>query len=121
MAEPQPNPFEVVEQLNRAMYGDKASRSPGLFDKIDELTFGLNRLNDKLEAIEAKKPDVTKWTIGYFAFCIGGVFAVIAILNNVPDRMFYNIPAELAATIAVALGAIALYFFLSGFGWLGKN
>jgi hypothetical protein len=121
MAEQQPNPFEVVEQLNRAMYGDKASRSPGLFDKIDELTQGLNRLNDKLEAIEERKPSISKWTAGYFCFCIGGVFAVIAIINNIPGQQAYNIPTEMAAAIAVALGAIAFYFFLSGFGWIGKN
>jgi hypothetical protein len=121
MAAEQPNPFEIVEQLNRAMYGEPASRQPGLFDKIDSLTLGLDRLNQKLEAIEERKPDVTKWTIGYITFCLGGIFAVIAILNNVPGHQAYNVPTELAATIAVVLGAIALYFFLSGFGWLGKN
>jgi hypothetical protein len=120
MAE-QPNPFEIVEQLNRAMYGEPASRSPGLFDKIDSLTTELGRLNTRLDSMEAKKPDVTKWTIGYIAFCIGGIFAVIAILNNVPGQQAYNLPTEIAATIAVVLGAIAWYFFLTGHGWIGKN
>jgi hypothetical protein len=120
MAE-QPNPFEIVEQLNRAMYGDPASRNPGLFDKIDELTKGLDRLNQKLEEIEDRKPDPTKWTIGYIAYCIGGIFAVIAVVNQIPHHEILNMSPEMAATIAVVLGAIALYFFLSGFGWLGKN
>jgi hypothetical protein len=121
MAEPQPNPFELVERLDRAMYGDPANRNTGLLDKMDSLTQGLDRLNNKLEAIEARKPSAPKWTIGYIAYCIGGIFAVIALINNIPGHMAYNVPTEIAAAIAVVLGAIALYFFLSGFGWLGKN
>jgi hypothetical protein len=121
MAEPQPSPFDMVERLDRAMYGDPANHSPGLFDRLDALTKELARHSQQLERLEAKKPDVTKWTIGYITFCLGGIFAVIAILNNIPGHQAYNVPTEIAATIAVVLGAIALYFFLSGFGWLGKN
>jgi hypothetical protein len=121
MAEPQPSPFDMVQDLNRAMYGDPANRNTGLLDKMDALTKGLDRLNDKLEVIESRKPSIPKWTAGYLAFCAGGIFAVIAIINNIPGQQAYNISVEMAIAIAVVLGAIALYFFLSGHGWIGRN
>jgi hypothetical protein len=115
----QPNPFEIVEQLNRAMYGEPASRSPGLFDKIDSLTTELGRLNTRLDRMERKQHNVSSWTIGYVAFCASGIFAVVAIFNLIPRTTILNMAPELAAFFAVSLAVAALYFFLTGFGWIG--
>jgi hypothetical protein len=120
MAE-QPNPFEIVEQLNRAMYGEPASRSPGLFDKIDSLTMELGRLNQRLDRMERKKHSVSSWTTGYISFCASGIFAVIAIFNLIPRTTILDIPVEFATFLALVLAAVALYFFLTGFGWIGGN
>jgi hypothetical protein len=118
MAE-QPNPYEVVEQLNRAMYGEPASRSPGLFDKIDTLSKELEKLSEKLERIENRRPNPLSWTLGYISFLIAGIFAVVAISNLLPRYEILNLPPELAAILAIVGAGVALYFFLTGFGWIG--
>jgi hypothetical protein len=115
------NPYDAVQELrfmvadlNRALYGDTATGWKGLMKEIA-------LLRQDLELVKARKPSPTKWTMGYLAFCAGGIFAVIAIINNIPGQQAYNIPTEMAVAIAIVLGAIAWYFFLSGHGWIGKN
>jgi hypothetical protein len=122
------NPYDVVqelrvivEDLKRAVYGDPASRSPGMFQEFDSLRRDVNLLRQELEQVKSRKPSAANWTIGYISFCAGGIFAVIAVLNQIPRNEILNIPGELAAIFAIVLAAIALYFFLSGFGWIGGN
>jgi hypothetical protein len=117
----QPNPFEIVEQLNRAMYGDKATRSTGLFDKIDALAEKLDRTDEKLEKIESRKHDPLSWTIGYVTFLFAGIFAVIAVSSLIPRYAILNLPPELSASLAVIGALVALYFFLTGYGWIGSK
>jgi hypothetical protein len=133
MAEqPQPNPFDMIQELNRAMYGDPASRSQGLFDKVDSLKTELggkidcvqrdvNLLRQDLEQVKSKKPNPTSWTVGYVSFCASGIFAVIAIFNLIPRTTILNIAPEMAAISAVVLAAVALHFFRTGFGWTGEK
>jgi hypothetical protein len=83
------NPYDVVqelrvivEDLKRAVYGDPASRSPGMFQEFDSLRRDVNLLRQELEQVKSRKPSAANWTIGYISFCAGGIFAVIAVLTQ---------------------------------------
>lgn len=116
----QPNPYDVVvetakmvEELNRALYGDPINRTPGLFDKLDKLSADIDRM-------QRKRPNITNWVLGYFTFCFSGFFAILTVVNWVSTVTHVGyLPIEVSGGAAVALALVALLFFLTGFGWIG--
>lgn len=112
---------DVVRDLNRALYGDPQSHTPGLFDKVDTLSHKLDKLSSEIDHIQRKRPNITNWVLGYFTFCASGFFAILTVVNMVPTHQVQigYLPVEVSAGVAVALALLALLFFLTGFGWIG--
>lgn len=114
------NPYDVVletakmvEDLNRALYGDPINRTPGLFDKLDKLSADIDKM-------QRKRPNITNWVLGYFTFCASMFFTILTVVNWVsPATQASYLPVAVSGGAAVALALVALLFFLTGFGWIG--
>jgi len=122
----QSNPYDVLEatkdvvrDLNRALYGDPQSRTPGLFDKVDTLIDKMDQFSSELERLKRRHPNITNWVLGYVTHYASIIFAIVAILNSVPGISVGSITSEVSAALAVVLGLLALVFLLVGYGWIG--
>ena len=120
------NPYDVLEaskdvvrDLNRALYGEPASHTPGLFDKVDTLSHKLDKLSADIDKMQRKRPNITNWVLGFGVFCGSGFFAIITVVHLVTGQTLWNLPIEVSATTAAILALVALLFFLTGFGWIG--
>lgn len=122
----QSNPYDVLEatadvvrDLNRALYGDPQSRTPGLFDRLDTLIAKMDQFSTELERLKRRRPNITNWVLGYVTHYASIVFTIITIINSIPGVSVGNMPVEVSATLAVVLAAAALVFLLIGYGWIG--
>jgi len=110
---------DVVRDLNRALYGDPQSRTPGLFDRLDTLIAKMDQFSADLERLKRRHPNITNWLLGYTTHYASIVFTIITIINSIPGVSVGNMPVEVSATLAVVLAAAALVFLLIGYGWIG--
>lgn len=110
----QQSPFEVLEDVNRALYGDPVNRIVGLIEKVDLLLSKMDRMEHT-----RSRPNITNWIIGYITFCASGFFAIISVVHAISGHSLWDLPIEVSAAIAVVLAMVALLFFLTGFGWIG--
>lgn len=122
------NLFDVVEQLRvivadfkRALYGDQATRSPGLLSQLESHEGRLQRLEQRADKLEQRRRDnPIAWTAGYVSFCVAGVFAITALLNQLQGHHVLGMPFEVATWLAVVFAALALVLFIVGFGWFDR-
>jgi hypothetical protein len=113
MGEPN-NPYDVQQDVNRALYGDPVNRTPGLIEKVDFLLTKMERLEHP-----KNRPNITNWILGYITFYASGFFAILSAVHLVSQHALWELPIEASAAIAVVLAMLALLFLLTGFGWIG--
>lgn len=119
------NLFDVVEQLRvivsdfkRALYGDSATRSPGLLSQLESQEVRLRLIEQRIEKIEARRQaNPVAWTAGYILFCMAGVFGIAALLNQIEGHRLLGIAPDVAGWLAAMFGGLALVLFIVGFGW----
>ena len=122
------NLFDVVEELRtlvadfkRALYGDTATRSPGLLSQLESHEVRLRQLEQRMDRLEEKrKANPIAWTAGYISFCVAGVFGIAALLNQLQEHHLLGIPADVASWLSVLFAGLALVLFIVGFGWFEK-
>ncbi len=121
------NLFEAVERLEqvsarleRILYGDKDARRSGLIDEFEGLRRDVQRLNEDVQRIKAKRPNMWMWILGYLSFAASVTFGVVGILNQIDGHNVWGLPAAVAMWLAAMLAAGALLMFLNGFGWLDR-
>lgn len=122
------NLFDVVEELRtivadfkRALYGDTATRSPGLLSQLEGHEQRLQSMEQKLDRIEQRRrANPVAWTAGYVSFCVAVVFSIAALLNQLQGHHLLGIPPEVATWLAVLFATSALILFIVGFGWFER-
>lgn len=122
----QSNPYDVLEatadvvrDLNRALYGDPQSRTPGLFDRLDTLIAKMDQFSTELERLKRRRPNITNWVLGYVTHYASVFFLILTIINLQPGHTIGQLPPEVSAAIAIVLAILALVFLLIGYGWIG--
>lgn len=120
------NPYDVLEaskdvvrDLNRALYGEPASHTPGLFDKVDTLSHKLDKLSAEIDRMQRKRPNITNWVLGYFTFWGAIVCGMFAVATEAHGHAVGWLPLEAYVGLTVVLSLLSLLFFLTGFGWIG--
>jgi hypothetical protein len=122
------NLFEVVEDLRsivadlkRTLYGDHATRSTGLLVEFDALRREVQSLQQEIQRIKNKRPSIPTWMAGFLVFCVGGVAAMVALINLLPGFNIFGVSSTAAMWLAIVFGASALALFIAGFGWLDRG
>lgn len=108
---------QIVADLKRTLYGDQATRSPGVLSEFDGLRKDVRTLQDDVKQIKSKRPNVGAWILGYFSFCAGIALCVIAFLNSVDSHNVFGMPAGIALWMGALFAVGALFLFMWGFGW----
>ena len=122
------NLFDVVEDLRsivadfkRALYGDTATRSPGLLSQLEGHEQRLQSMEQRVQRMEERRrANPIAWTAGYISFCVAVVFSIAALLNQLQGHHLLGIPPEVAVWLAVLFAASALILFIVGFGWFER-
>lgn len=110
----------LVGELRRLLYGDQASRFPGLVADLDMQKTRIDRLTMDMDRMKSKRPVVVMWIGGFLAFVAAVVLIGVALTNAATYANIWDLPPMLAATIAAGLVALSLIMFIGGFGWLDK-
>lgn len=122
------NLFDVVEDLRtivadfkRALYGDTATRAPGLLSQLESHEGRLRQLEQRMDRLEEKrKANPVAWTAGYVSFCVAVVLSIASLLNQLEGHHLLGIAPEVAAWMAVLFAVSALILFVVGFGWFER-
>jgi hypothetical protein len=110
----------LVAELRRLLYGDQASRFPGIVADLDMQKARLDRLTMDMEKLKSKRPVVVMWIGGFWAFVAAIVLIGISFVNASTPANIWDMPPMLAAIFAAGLTALSLFMFIGGFGWLDK-
>lgn len=121
------NLFEAFSQLEasttrlgRIVFDDPDTHAPGLLSRIEVLNQQLTAVSAELQAVKRRRPNVGLWIVGYVAFMISGLFAMAAFHGLQELRAAFDLPAPLAASLALIFSMAALGLFVGGFGWLDR-
>lgn len=108
---------QIVADLKRTLYGDQATHSAGILTEFDSLRKDVLTLQQDVQALKTRRPNVGAWVLGYFSFCAGVALGVIAFLNSVDSHNVFGMPAGIALWLAALFAVGALFMFMWGFGW----
>ncbi len=112
---------EMIARFERILYGDSRERTTGLLAEFEGLRSDIQGLREDVQQLQAHRPQMLLWVVGYFCFLLSGLFAAIAIHQVSVSFELYglvDIPLWLAAGLAAMFATIALGLFVGGFGWL---
>ena len=110
----------LVSEFRRLLYGDQASRFPGLVADLDTLKSRLDRVETDVHGLKSKRPVIGMWVGGFIAFVMAIGFAGVAMQNANTTANIFDMPVPLAVILGVCLLLLSLLMFLGGFGWLEK-
>ena len=119
---------DIAQRIERVMYGDMQARQPGLLDQVDSLRTDImgvrkdvQELAAGLHLIQARRPNMWLWALGYVAFLVSGLFAMSAFYNLPEIQTLLSMPAPVAAGLAAVFALGAARLFVGGFGWLSDG
>jgi len=110
----------LVAELRRLLYGDQASRFPGIVADLDAQKSRIDRVEADIRHIKSKRPVVAMWIGGFLAFVAAVLLSMVALVNASTPANLWDMPVTFAAVCAAGLTALSLIMFLGGFGWLEK-
>ncbi len=111
----------AIKSFDRILHGEPRERISGLLSEFEGLRSDIQGLREDVQQLQAHRPQMLLWVVGYFCFLLSGLFAAIAIYQVSVSFELYglvDIPLWLAAGLAAMFATIALGLFVGGFGWL---
>lgn len=121
------NLFEAYERLDasatrldRIIFDDPDTHAPGLMTRIERLNSKLDTFSADLQAIKRRRPNLSLWVIGYLAFLVSGLFAMVAFYTLPEVRLALEMPGPIAVAMALLFAVAALLLFVAGFGWFER-
>jgi hypothetical protein len=122
------NLFEVVEQLReivadlkRTLYGDHATRATGLLAEFDALRRRVESVEEDVERIRSKRPNVGSWVTAYVLFCVAMVFLAAGMINLFVGHDALGLEPAVAFWLSAAAVVVAGVLFAVGYSWLDRG
>lgn len=110
-----------TSRLGRIVFDDPDTHAPGLLSRIEGLNVQLTAVSADLQTIKRRRPNLALWGTGYVAFLVSGAFAMAAFQGMPEVRALLDLPAPVAAGLALVFAVAALLLFAGGFGWLDRT
>ena len=122
---PTENILEAVDRIEtavcrfeRILYGDPPARPNGLLVEFEGLRRDVQKLHEDVQQIQARRPNVLMWSIGYLSFMLSGVLGTVGLMNLFGSHMIFDLPGLLVLTLAIVFAVLAAFLLIGGYGWL---
>lgn len=108
---------QAIAKFERILYGDTQARQNGLLIEFEGLRNDVQELREDVHMMKTRRPNIVMWVTGYVLFLVSGALAIISFINQVANAQVLDLSPAIALGLAVLFSAIALFFFVGGFGW----
>ncbi len=108
---------QAIAKFERILYGDTQARQNGLLIEFEGLRKDVQELREDVHMMKTRRPNIVMWVTGYVLFLVSGALAIISFINQVANAQVLDLSPAIALGLAVLFSAIALFFFVGGFGW----
>lgn len=108
---------QAIGKFERILYGDPQARQNGLLLEFEGLRKDVQELRQDVYMIKTRRPNIVMWVTGYMLYLVSGALAIIYFINQATALQIWDLSPGIALGGAVLLAAIALFFFVGGFGW----
>lgn len=108
----------AVCRFERILYGDPPARPNGLLVEFEGLRRDVQKLHEDVQQIQARRPNVLMWSIGYLSFMLSGVLGTVGLMNLFGSHMIFDLPGLLVLTLAIVFAVLAAFLLIGGYGWL---